>query len=369
MELTRQHPPTNDCETRPQQDALAPETTPFVSILIPAYNAEETIANTIRSAVAQTWEPKEIIVVDDGSTDRTLKIARHFESDVVRVFSQKNQGASFARNDAFAQSKGKYIQWLDADDLLEPNKIALQMGALDSDCNGRTLLSSEWGMFMYRHHRASFVPTALWCDLSPTEWLLRKLNLNLYMQTGTWLVSRELTEAAGPWDTRLLSDDDGEYFARVLLASEGVRFVSGAKLFYRGPGLAFAGLSYIGQDERRIEAHWLSMQLHIQYLLSLEDSARSRAACRQYLQTSLIHFYPERPDIVSAVEQKASELGGAVATPRLSWKYSWVKAILGWRRAKAAQQLMLHFRWTAARNLDKFIENTRTRSFSRRDLS
>jgi glycosyltransferase involved in cell wall biosynthesis len=368
MDLTRHHSPTIDCGSLPQQGALAPKKTPLVSILIPAYNAEETIANTLRSAIAQTWESKEIIVVDDGSTDGTLKIARQFESDVVCVLSQKNQGATFARNDAFARSSGEYIQWLDADDLLEPNKIALQIGALDADCNGRTLLSSEWGMFMYRHHRASFVPTALWCDLSPTEWLLRKLDLNLYMQTGTWLVSRELTEAVGPWDTRLLSDDDGEYFARVLLASDGVRFVKGAKMFYRGPGLAFAGLSYIGQDKRRIEAHWLSMQLHIKYLLSLEDSARSRAACRQYLQTSLVHFYPERPEIVAAIVRKANELGGAVAMPRLSWKYSWVKAILGWRGAKAAQQLMLHFRWTAARNLDKLIENTRTRGFSRRDL-
>jgi len=57
-----------------------------------------------------------------------------------------------------------------------------------------------------------------------------QLGQNLYMQTATWLVSRELTEAAGPWDTRLLGDDDGEYFCRVLLASNGVRFVPEAKV-------------------------------------------------------------------------------------------------------------------------------------------
>jgi len=56
---------------------------------------------------------------------------------------------------------------------------------------------------------------------------------HFWMQTATWLVSRELTEAAGPWDTRLLSDDDGEYFCRVILASDGIRFVPGARVFQR----------------------------------------------------------------------------------------------------------------------------------------
>ena len=96
---------------------------PLVSILIPAYNASEWVADALRSALAQTWERKEIVVVDDGSSDKTLSIARLFESDSVRVFTQANQGAAAARNQAFLLSKGDYIQWLDADDLLAPDKI------------------------------------------------------------------------------------------------------------------------------------------------------------------------------------------------------------------------------------------------------
>ncbi len=88
---------------------------PLVSILIPAYNAQDWIADTLRSAIAQTWEPKEIIVVDDGSTDQTLEIARKFESGTIRVLSQKNQGAASARNTALSLCRGDYIQWLDAD--------------------------------------------------------------------------------------------------------------------------------------------------------------------------------------------------------------------------------------------------------------
>jgi len=209
---------------------------PLVSILIPAYNAERWLVDTIESAIAQTWPQKEIIVVNDGSTDRTLAIARQFERNAVRVVTQPNQGAAAARNKAFSMSRGDYIQWLDADDILAPDKIARQMALVEEGLGNRSLLSSEWGKFMYRSSRAHFAPTALWEDLSPVDWLLRKLGCNLYMQTATWLVSRELTVAAGPWDTRLMGDDDGEYFCRILLASDGVRFVSGSRVYYRSFG-------------------------------------------------------------------------------------------------------------------------------------
>lgn len=112
---------------------------PLVSILIPAFNAEEWIADTLRSAIAQSWPRKEIIVVDDGSTDQTLTVARQFESDSVRVVTQENQGAAAARNKAFSLSSGEYIQWLDADDLLAPDKIARQMEVLDQCRTKRTL--------------------------------------------------------------------------------------------------------------------------------------------------------------------------------------------------------------------------------------
>lgn len=335
---------------------------PLVSILIPAYNAEDAIADTLRSALAQTWQHKEIIVVDDGSTDKTLAIAREFEREGVLVVTQKNQGATFARNKAFALSHGDYIQWLDADDLLAPDKISSQMRSVRDGLSKKILLSSSWGLFMHRYRRARFIATPLWCDLSPKEWLRRKMELNLYMQTATWLVSRELTEAAGPWDTRLLGDDDGEYFCRVLLASEGVRFVPESKVYYRGPGIAFGGLSHVGRSDRRIEAHWLSMKLHIKYLLSLEESDRVRQACLTYLQTSLIYFYPEKAKIVSEAQQTAVQLGGELSPPTLSWKYSWIKLLFGWRAAKSGQQILLTVRWKLAKWWDKSISQIGTKS-------
>jgi glycosyltransferase involved in cell wall biosynthesis len=308
---------------------------PLVSILIPAFNAQEWIADTLRSAMAQTWNRKEIIVVDDGSTDQTLTIARQFVSDSIKVIAQHNQGAAAARNKAFSLSHGQYIQWLDADDLLAPDKIAQQLKVLDYNASKRLLLSSAFGKFRYRYYRATFSATSLWCNLSPADWLVRKLGENIFMQTASWLVSRELTEAAGPWNTALLGDDDGEYFCRVILESESIRFVPDAKLYYRSP--IVGTLSQIGKSKAKLEAHWKSMRLHILYLRRLEESERVRQACLAYLQTSFVYFYPELPDVVHEIEMLATELGGRLMPPQLSWKYSWIRDIFGWKPAKRAQ--------------------------------
>jgi glycosyltransferase involved in cell wall biosynthesis len=312
---------------------------PLVSILIPAFNAENWIAETIKSAIGQTWQRKEIVIVDDGSTDDTLAVARQFASRNVAVMSQENQGAAAARNHALSLSQGEYIQWLDADDLLSPDKVVKQVKAAEECGSKRTLYSSGWGYFAYRTDRAKFSPTSLWRDLSPVEWLLRKMRENLHMQTATWLVSRELTEAAGPWDSRLVRDNDGEYFCRVILASDCIRFLPEARVFYRITP-SRRRLSYIGGSDEKKNAQLLSMQLHVKYIQSLEDSERVRTACMNYLQTWLLNFYPERPDIVDELAKLAARLGGRLEVPRLRWKYAWIKPLFGWSAAKRAQLVM-----------------------------
>jgi glycosyltransferase involved in cell wall biosynthesis len=327
----------------------------LVSILIPAYNAERWITETIESAVGQTWPNKEIIIVDDGSTDRTLAIARQFAGKGVAVVTQENQGAAAARNKGFALCQGDYIQWLDADDLLSPDKIARQMETAEQSQSKRTLFSCGWGYFIFRVNKARFVPTSLWCDLSPIEWLLRRCEENVYMNPATWLVSRELTDAAGRWDTRLVGGgiDDGEYFCRVFLANNGIRFVPDAKVFYRITGSS--SLSHIGRSNKKMESLLLAMQLQIGHLRSVDDSERSRAACVNYIQVWLPNFYPDRPDIVKQLEQLASSLGGHLEAPRLSWKYAWIKKLFGSATAKHAQLSYNQTKSFALRTWDRMM--------------
>jgi glycosyltransferase involved in cell wall biosynthesis len=158
---------------------------PLVSILISAYNAQETIEETLQSATTQTWARKEIILVDDGSTDRTAEVARRFTSKGVTVLSTENRGLSAGLNHAYKQCQGDYIQFLDADDLLAPDKIERQLVALRGNDSKRILLSSPWAFFFYRTLHARFVRNLLWQDLSPVEWLLRKMGENLHMQNAT----------------------------------------------------------------------------------------------------------------------------------------------------------------------------------------
>jgi glycosyltransferase involved in cell wall biosynthesis len=311
---------------------------PLVSVLIPAHNAESWVADSISSAIAQTWRHKEIIVVDDGSTDKTVAVARQFESNEVRVVTQPNQGAAVARNTAFALAQGDYIQWLDADDILDPQKVERQVRKVENGLSERTLLSGAWGYFIYRPSKAQFTQTLLWNDLSPVEWLTAKMANNLHMQTDNWLVSRALSEAAGPWDCRLFRDNDGEYFCRVILASDGIQFVPDARSYYRKVG--FKSISFIGGSNKKLDSLFLSIKLHIQYLRSLEDSERTRLACLAYLQTWFPNFYPNRPDVVLEAQQLAESLGGQLSLPKVPWKYAWIEKLFGFAAAKQAQ---LHY--------------------------
>ena len=103
--------------------------TPLVSILVPCFNAKQWVAQAIESALAQTWPEKEVIVVDDGSTDRSLDIIKSF-GDRIRWETDRNRGANVARNRLLELARGDWLQYLDADDYLLPEKIEQQMGFL-----------------------------------------------------------------------------------------------------------------------------------------------------------------------------------------------------------------------------------------------
>jgi glycosyltransferase involved in cell wall biosynthesis len=322
---------------------------PFVSILIPAYNAEPWIAESIQSAAAQTWPHKEIIVVNDGSTDRTEEIAKQFGSKI-KLVSTPNRGLCAAVNLAYSLSQGDYIQELDADDILLPDKIERQIATIRPGDSKRILLSSPWAPFYYRTRKGRFISNSLCRDLSPIEWLLAKMSENLHMQNATWLVSRELAEAAGPWDEQLHYDQDGEYFDRVLLASEGVRFVPETGIYYRASGPN--SISTIGNSDKKKDSLLVSMKLHIRYLRSVEDSERVRKACLIYLQNWYGVFYPERPDLIAEIQLLAADLQGSMQEPRLRWKYAWMKPLFGWKVAKWAQHALPHFKGSWIRAFD-----------------
>ena len=323
----------------------------LVSILVPAYNSERWLAQTLASAANQTWQRKEIIVVDDGSRDRTLEIAKSFEAANVKVVSQPNGGAPAARNAAFALAQGDYIQWLDADDLLHPDKITRQMARADS--NGRALLTCAWGKFFFRVAKARFQPDSLWCDHTPVEWIRTRLQDNVWMNPAVWLVSRRLTEAAGPWDSRLASsgDDDGEYICRVVAASEHVHFVSDALCYYRIGTVGSLNWN-METSSKSLESLLLSLQLTTGHLLALEDSPRTRAAALRHLQTFSPYFYGVPGAYAERLAALAARLGGSVKEPTAGWKYRPVEAVFGPRVTRTVIRNWRAAKLLARRNVD-----------------
>lgn len=94
---------------------------PLISIMMPAYNAENYIQQSIHSILAQTYQNWELIIVNDGSTDQTGSVIAAYEEPRIKIFTQKNQGEAAARNHALSKMNGKWAAFLDSDDLFEPD--------------------------------------------------------------------------------------------------------------------------------------------------------------------------------------------------------------------------------------------------------
>ncbi len=308
-----------------------------VSILIPAYNAAQFLAQTLESALGQDWPNLEVIVVDDGSKDNTLAVAQAYASEQVRVATQPNRGASAARNHAYALATGTYIQYLDADDLLHPQKISTQMAALRGQ-PARVLSSSAWGTFYDVPSDEALRPTVLWQDYpEPTEWLLAAWAHSVWMQPSAWLAHRELIAAAGPWNEQLSLHDDGEFFCRVVLASSQVVFCREARSYYR-KGLA-ESLSSV-HSPRAVRSHLEVARLYEQHLLARRSDAAARQVCATVYQRFIYEYYPAYPELRAVAASRVKGLGGSPAVPMSTPLFQKLDALVGWRLSKRIQNVV-----------------------------
>lgn len=312
--------------------------TPLVSILIPCYNAALWLATTLESALAQTWPDTEIIVVDDGSTDGSLVLARRFESRGVRVVTQVNAGASAARNHALRQARGDFFQFLDADDLLSPGKIAAQIKALALQPAGR-VASCRWGRFQADPATARFVDDAVYRDFTAVEFLVLAGETGAMMHPSAWLVPRAVAEKAGPWDESLSLNDDGEYFSRVALASSGLAYCADAvALSYYRSGLPGSLSQQRGDRARRSQFH--SLELITRQLLAAEDSTRTRRACAGYWRRYVHDFFPAPTDLIRRAGAEVQRLGETVGRPEMGQKTAVLAALIGWRNVWRLKHLL-----------------------------
>jgi glycosyltransferase involved in cell wall biosynthesis len=308
-------------------------TQPLVSVLIPCFNADAYVGETLESVLRQTWPAIEVIVVDDGSTDQSVREIRRFGQSKLHLVEKSNLGASAARNEAFRRSSGSFIQFLDADDLICSDKIQLQMLRLLG--TSRSVASAEWGRFGGRAEETVFNPEVVWRDLNPLDWLALSRQDGLGMMLpALWLIPRGIVVAAGPWRENLSLMDDTEYYTRILLNAERVLFTAGARCYYRS-GIA-GSLS-----NRKSAKAWASqfevIELCQQRVLSREDSERMRRAFALSWQHLAHACYPYDRRLAEAALGRARASHPARIRPDGGPLFRAASRIIGWRAARRLQ--------------------------------
>lgn len=308
----------------------------LVSIIIPCYNAERWISATITSALNQTWRPIEIIVVDDGSTDSSLSVCKQFVNNPsFRLITQLKQGASAARNTGLRAANGAWIQFLDADDLIDANKISVQLSELLST-NKLLVASGKWTRFDKSIDSCYFNPEPVWSSMNAVDWLVCSWEGGGMMPIHSWLIPRKLCEMVGPWDDSLNLNDDGEYFTRILLASDGIKFCDEAISYYRSN---ITGSVSRLSSNAAYESLYRSIELMTKLLLKKSDTYVTRRACATVYQRFIYDVYPCSLNILKRAEKNVTQFGGTTLTIKGSKLFSFVSYFIGWKLARRLQRL------------------------------
>lgn len=177
---------------------------PKVSVIIPAYNAENTIVETIESIQKQTLPDFEVLVIDDGSKDKTIEVVKQIADPRVQVFAYPNGGVSVARNRGIEQAKGEFIAFIDNDDLWTEDKLELQIAALEKNPQASAVYSWTVNM-MDDGESISFVQGA---ESTVEGNIYPDLLLGHFIASGSnVLVRREVIDVVGGYEPNLVFSD------------------------------------------------------------------------------------------------------------------------------------------------------------------
>jgi glycosyltransferase involved in cell wall biosynthesis len=185
---------------------------PLVSTIIPVFNRAAMLRQAVASVVGQTYQPIEIIIVDDGSTDDTSAVADALAAgnqDVIRVLHRPNGGPGAAREAGRLAAQGDFIQYLDSDDLLLPRKFALQVAALDA----RPEAGIAYGLVRYFDGSGHEIECDWKAANQVQQSILPSFLIARWWETISPLYRRSVTDAVGPWTTLRL-EEDWEYDCR-----------------------------------------------------------------------------------------------------------------------------------------------------------
>lgn len=278
---------------------------PLVSILIPVYNAEAYIENTINSCLNQTYKNIEVIIVNDGSTDSSEAIINKFRGEPrIKYYLINNSGGCQARNHAYSKSSGELIQYLDADDLLDERKIEFQINEYLKH-GSKFIYSAKWGNII-NNNRGTFEEYPLYKDFSPIlYWKACFDNFGTFMPLHCWLTPRAIHEKVADWNKCLKINQDGEFFCRVLMASSGVKFVPQSIVWYNRDVLNSVSRT---RSNEIYSSLYNSCTLMAESVLK-NNTAVSKKVALQIYSRFYCSLYPHCPDLLKQCLLEINQLG------------------------------------------------------------
>ncbi|MDA9863780.1 glycosyltransferase [Flavobacteriales bacterium] len=300
-----------------------------VSVLIPCFNAAEFLRPTLESAIENMEDGDEIILVDDHSTDGSLQLARGFLQNAninFKTVTNPSKGACSARNHALSYAQNPLIQWLDADDILGKDKIKEQRLSLAGPPN--SIVASPFYPFVGDPVNGAISDTRDWtCTkvMTGAGWLASgKMTI-----PACWLASKQLFTEAGPWDTQLKVNQDGEYFARVLAKAKSVYFKPEVNVWYRR-GVNGSVSQFTAE---KAESLFASEDSILKTALALEDSHRMRQMVANRYQHAIYTAYPHCRDGIAKAQATLQSLPKpTVRNPNaVSPLSKFISAVFGWR--------------------------------------
>jgi len=302
----------------------------LVSIIIPLFNKEKYISKTIESALSQDYQNIEITVVDDGSTDQSLEIVQRYK-DKIQIYTQVNQGAPRARNFGFSKSKGDYIQFLDADDILGTNKISSQVKLLSGE--RLAIATCPWA-----HDNEAFQSRkSIYRNFECSAGLLHAIwSSGEFFNPASWLLPREIVEKAGPWDEELLVDQDGEYFARVLLQGCKVLFAKESRCTYTKPSAE--NVSNLNSIEKK-KSLVLSLEKSLNIIQASQYKKRLGHACLRRIRAIGYRVYDEK-ELLSEVAELERKVNHYDLNLRPPYIFNILCAFIGIKSAIGVRSLM-----------------------------
>jgi glycosyltransferase involved in cell wall biosynthesis len=209
---------------------------PLVSVIIPAYNAENFVMRAIQSVFEQNYQPLEILLIDDGSTDGTAALVER-EAPEIQIIRQANAGVAAARNAGLRHATGELICFLDADDGWFPGKLAAQVNYLQAHPEVGLVYHSwlVWKPDADGHYADPKQPSLTSADVIDSEksgWIYHKLLLDCIVHTSTAMIRRPIAQTVGFFDTNLTNGEDYNYWLRVSRVCE-IHKLKNVYSFYR----------------------------------------------------------------------------------------------------------------------------------------